>query len=233
MKKQFVKSLAYVGTRLLAMSAVVVLMSASCLKDLVDPKSDPNELGGDTNLELTKVGNVSTANLTVDGKALPNGSMTVTSSKDGIVVYKLSFNLKGNKDSATYAKLLPSQYWDSQGNVVMDFKFKITSEGIQDLFRRERPWTLVKYSDGVGTEYPFTTDNGVKQVRKITEKTGKDDWYMGGMLIKTTKIEQDLPESDQTAKKISYRANHKFGLVYTEVLLKTGSVVNLRITPKF
>jgi hypothetical protein len=207
-----------------------ILLFTAC--DLLNPPADdPNVLGGDPNLEITKPGYVSYTYLTIDGNELPSGRMTVESNTDGVVVYKIKSSLVGYPDSAKIAVLLSDKYLDGKGNIVMDFKFKITTEGIQDYFRRDRPWTLVKFNDGVGTEYPFTTDNGTKQVRKITEKTGKDEWPMGLWLIKTTKIEQDLPESDKTAKKVIYRANHKYGLVYVEMLLKNGQTMKLDIMP--
>lgn len=216
--------------KILIYTIFLAVILSSC--DLLNPqKEDPNTLGGETNLELTKPGKVSYTYLDIGGSSLPSGSMTVVSNTDGIVVYKLSFNMKGYKDSAAIATLLPASYKDEKGNVSMDFKFKVTSEGIQDYFRREKPWTIVKYDDGVGTVYPFTTKNGSKQERKITEKTGQDDWPMGFLLIKTTKVEQELPESDPSVKKITYRANHKFGLVYVEMLLKNGQTVKLRIVP--
>lgn len=193
----------------------------------------PNEIGGETNLELTKVGNVSTANMTFAGKALPAGTMTVKSSDGGIVNYVLQFSLKGSKDSFLLANLMPSEYKDSKGNVSIDMKLKITSEGVQDYFRHTRPWTIAKYSDGVGAEYEYTTDNGTKITRKIIEKTGLDDFPMGNLLVKTSKVEQVFPASDKSVSKAVYRVNHKFGLIYVDMLLKTGQWVNISIFPKF
>lgn len=214
---------------------LIVIIVSSLIFPACD-KSNPtgtNELGGETNLQLTKVGSVSSAYWKIGNKQVPTGSMTVTSNTDGIVVYKLNVNLKGSPDSASISKLLPDKYKDAQGNVFMDFKFKITSDGIQDFFRRDRPWTLVKYSDGVGTVYPFTTDNGENLKRTITEKTGLDDFPMGYMYIKTSKIESDLPATDKTAKRIIYRTNHKFGLVQVILILLDDTQVTLNVIPYF
>jgi hypothetical protein len=129
--------------------------------------------------------------------------------------------------------LIPDDYKDSSGDVYKEFKFKITSEGIQSVYAKGRLWTIMKYSDAEGTIYPFTTDNGTKLERKITEKTGKDDWSFGMMYIKTSKVEQNLPETDKTASKIIFRANHKFGLVYFELVLKNGQRAKMSIIPFF
>lgn len=207
---------------------LVSLIVSSC--DLINPPAeDPNVLNGDTNLEYTKQGYVSYAYINIDGASLPSGSMTVQSNEGGIVSYKLSFNLKGYKDSAAIATLLGPSNNDKNGNVFVNFKMKVTSEGIQDYYNREKPWTIVKYNDGVGTEYPYTTSDGEKLIRKITEKTGIDEWPYGMYLIKTTKIESDMPSDDKIAKKMVFRANHKFGLVYVEMLLKTDQTVKMKI----
>lgn len=215
----------------LALVAALLTSLNSCKKD--DPEG-PNDLGGETNIELTQVGNVSSAYMKFGNMDLPSGEMTVTSNDNGIVTYHMFVDLTGSPDSAMLAGVIPDEYKDADGNVSTEFTFKITSEGVQDIFKRDRPWTIVKYDDGVGTTYPFTTDNGTELVRTITEKTGQDDWPMGFMYIKTTKVEQMLPPTDKTAEKITFRANHKFGLVYIELQLKNGGgTASIDIIPWF
>lgn len=215
----------------LALVAALLTSLNSCKKD--DPEG-PNDLGGETVIELTQVGNVSSAYMKFGIMDLPSGEMTVTSNNKGVVTYHMFVDLTGSPDSAMLAGVIPDEYKDANGNVSTEFTFKITSEGVQDIFKRDRPWTIVKYNDGVGTTYPFTTDNGTELVRTITEKTGQDDWPMGFMYIKTTKVEQLLPPDDKTAEKITFRANHKFGLVYIELQLKNGGgTASIDIIPWF
>ena len=213
----------------------VVLMAlfagaGSCKKETTE---GPNDLGGDTNIQLTQVGNVSSTYMTFGGASLPQGTMTVTHNDGGIVTYHLYIDLTGRPDSAALSALVPASYKDGNGHVVTDFKFKITSEGIQDYFNHERPWTVVKYADAVGTVYPYTSNNGTHQERTVTEKTGLDDWPMGMLYIKTSKVEEVMPANDKTASKITFRANHKFGLVYVEVQLKNGQTATINIIPWF
>ncbi|MGE0635025.1 MAG: hypothetical protein AB7G44_05285 [Bacteroidia bacterium] len=215
----------------IALVAALLTSLNSCKKD--DPEG-PNDLGGETNIELTQVGNVSSAYMSFGNMSLPSGEMTVTSNDNGIVTYHMFVDLTGSPDSAMLAGVIPDEYKDADGNVSTEFTFKITSEGVQDIFKRDRPWTIVKYDDEVGTTYPFTTDNGTELVRTISEKTGQDDWPMGFMYIKTTKVEQLLPPTDKTAEKITFRANHKFGLVYIELQLKNGGgTASIDIVPWF
>ncbi len=214
----------------IALTAVLLTSLNSCKKD--DPEG-PNDLGGETNIELTQVGNESSLYIEIGGINLPGGTMTVTANNGGIVTYHAFVDLTGSPDSALIASLVPAEYKTPDGNIQGDFNFKITSEGVQDYFQQNQPWTIVKYADEVGAEYPFTNLNGETTVRRVTEKTGEDDWPMGFLYIKTSKVEQVLPTSDEVASKITYRANHKFGLVYIEVELKNGSTAKLDIYPWF
>ena len=205
-------------------------MIGICSCDLLEPKKeDPNTLNGDVNLDYTKVGYKSNVYIKIDNGSVPNGTMTVQKNENGIVTYKININMAGFKDSAFYANLLGPDNRDNKGNVFVELKMKVTSEGIQDFYNREKPWTVLKYNDGVGTEYPYVKANGEKLIRKITEKTGKDDWPYGMLYIKTSKVESDMPSDDKYAKKIIFRANHKFGLVYVELILINGQSVKMNI----
>ena len=77
-----------------------------------------------------------------------------------------------------------------------------------------------RYENGVGAEYKITNNKGQELSRKITEKTGIDDYNFGFLLIKTTKVEHIALADNPVFSKVSYRANHKFGLVDVEFVLK-------------
>lgn len=215
----------------LLLSFVFMLHSNSCKKDKGD--GGPNDLGGSTDIPLTVVGNESSIYISIGNYNLPTGTMTVLSNVGGIVTYKVILDLTGSPDSATIAALVPAQYKDAQGRINTEMKFKITSEGIQDFFTSNKPWTIVEYNDPVATQYKITTENGDELVRTVTEKTGQDDWQMGFMYIKTSKVEQPLPADDEVATKITYRANHKFGLVYIQLDLKNGQTLKCDVYPWF
>lgn len=226
------KTLLLIGRLAFAMSAIVLLThTSSCKKD---KNNGPNDLGGDTNIPLTQVGNESSVYLTIGAAGTSiNGTMTVTKNEDGIVTYKLLADLTGNSDSTLIAALVPAEYKDNQGRISGEFKFKITSEGIQDYFHSNKPFTVVKYNDNVGDSYSVTTNNGNTLTRTVIEKTGIDEWPLGFLYIKTIAVEQDVPASDELLEKITYRANHRFGLVYIKANLKNGQTVEAKIMPWF
>ena len=193
-------------------------------------KLDANDIGGDTNIALTEVGRQSSVYLNMGGSYV-SGSMVVTSNNGGIVNYHLVANLTGNPDSAMITGLVPAEFKNPQGEIEADFKFNITSEGIVDFFIDQKPRLLVKYDDNVGAAYSFTATDGNNFVRTITEKTGIDEWPLGWMLIKTVKVEEDLPANDYNVTSVTYRANHKFGLVYIEAATSLGATISMDIYP--
>jgi hypothetical protein len=109
-------------------------------------------------------------------------------------------------------------------------KYKITSEGIQDYANLDtEPFTMVKYDCKVGDTYKLKKSDGKTITRTVTAKSETDDFSWGFLLIKTITVEQDsrIPG----ISKIVYRFNHKFGLVYAEVVAEDGSKVSSLFFP--
>lgn len=206
-------------TQKLVFMLLLTLTLAACKKE----KISPNDVGGDTNIPLNDVGRQSLVYLNI-GSTYTNGSMTVTSSNQGVVNYHLIADLTGNPDSALIASLVPAEFKNTQGQIEVDFKFKMTSEGIVDYFMNKQPRLLVKYNDNVGAQYTFKDVDGKEYVRTVTEKTGLDDWPYGFMYIKTIKVEEDLPANSYGVTHVTYRANHRFGLVYIEATTSTTPI---------
>ena len=199
--------------------------------DLLNPKEEgPNDLGGDTDLTLSKAGNTYSADITLDGVKLNlKDSIYIKKNDDGIVTMHISVSTS----ELAIKSLIPPEFTDAQGNIDTDVHFKVTSEGMQDFLYSDqnlsKPFTIVKYADGTGTKYEFTSKNGKKVTREITEKNGLDEWPLVFWKIKTQKIEEtpDIPG----VKKIIYRANHKYGLVYMEFILNDDTSVKIDLTP--
>lgn len=217
--------------RVATVIAAVVLLVSGCKKN--ETPNGPNDLGGETDIPLTKVGSVTSFYVKMNGVEMPSGEMTVTSNNNGVVNYRLVVDLHGRPDSAFLAGLAPAEYNDGNGHLTADLKLKITSEGIQDYSQGDKPWTIVKYDDNVGDTYPYTTNQGRTLVRTVTEKTGLDDWPFGFFNIKTIKVEEVDPPNVKDASKIVFRANHKFGLVYAELQMRDGTVLNIELIPWF
>ncbi|MCZ2133141.1 MAG: hypothetical protein LC116_08195, partial [Bacteroidetes bacterium] len=117
--------------------------------------------------------------------------------------------------------------------ITSEFRIRVTSEGIQDFFNSgnnlSRPFTLVKYSSNVGDKYEFTDMDNKKITREVVYKSTDNDYEIGFFRIKVMKI--DEIEDDPMYKKITYVANHKYGLVGIIITLNNNKTVTLSLSP--
>ncbi len=225
-------------TKKLAMFSLllaVVLTVNSCKKN-----NDPSVLGGDTNIPLTQKDSVTSLYFTVNGgTSLPGATIKVISNDNGMVTYGATVDLNAYPDSVVSAltTMVPEliSYYNPKdltwslspsGIITVQFKLKVTSEGMQNYFVDGKPWT-VKYADPQGTTYNVTRDNGDTLTATVTEKTGLDDWPYSFWSIKTSKVEYVAPATDPVLSKVTFRVNHKFGLVYLKAEGKDGRVLEL------
>ncbi len=118
--------------------------------------------------------------------------------------------------------------------VTTEIKVKATDKGIQDFVyskgNTNKPFTLIKYDDGVGDKYTFTADDGTEYTREIVSKSTEDEYPLGFFYIKVTKVDETQP-NDPLLKKISYYTNHKFGLVGIELETLNGKKAKIDILP--
>lgn len=118
--------------------------------------------------------------------------------------------------------------------VTTEIKVKATDKGIQDFVyskgNTNKPFTLIKYDDGVGDSYSFTADDGTKYTRTIVSKSDKDEYPLGFFNIKVTKVDETQP-NDPLLKTVSYYTNHKFGLVGIELETINGKKAKIKILP--
>lgn len=209
---------------------LIGLSVASCKKD------DLGTLGGDTNLPLTKVGNKSSIYIDYDGKNLKQDlTLTVVRNDKGDVTYKVLVDFTGHPDSAFLVPLIPANLKDAQNRANFEVKLRITSEGIQDYINNDsKPFTLVKYNSKVGDTYTYEVEGKVL-TRTVTENNGRDEWPLVFFNIKTVEVQQTTfsPVMGALVNKMKYRANHKFGLVYMEAVLKNGKSMKIKIVPSF
>jgi hypothetical protein len=190
-----------------------------------------NDLGGDTDLAINQVGNTFSTSGAINGTYVNvTSSITVTQSDKGVAKMAVVADLMNYPELAKFNDLIPAVYKDSQGRVNTEMKFKITSEGIQDYANLDGDaFTMVKYDCKVGDTYKLKKSDGKTITRTVTAKSTEDDFSWGWLLIKTITVEQDsrIPG----VSKIVYRFNHKFGLVYAEVVAEDGSKVSSLIFP--
>lgn len=212
----------------------------SCKKN-----NDPNVLGGETNIPLTQKDSVTNLYFTVNGVSLPGASIRVLANDNGMVTYAATVDATVYPDTmiADLVTMIPQliNYYNPkdvtwsvspQGVVNVQFKLKITSEGMQNYFVEGQPWT-VKYADPQGTNYSVTRANGETLTATVTEKTGVDDWPYSFWMIKTSKVEYLAPATDPVLSKVTFRVNHKFGLVYLKAEGKNGKVTEIDLVSFF
>jgi len=218
--------------RQLVTVAFAAVLAASALSCSTSPEA-ANTLGGDPNVPAAAVGNevsfgsikVGQDNIDVDAK------MTVVKNEGGLVTAKVVADFTKDPRLAKYNALLPASAKDPSGKINTEIKFRVTTEGVQDFFNKDgSPHTLVKYGGAVGDKYPLTKSDGVTITRSIVARSDKDDFPYGFYNIKTMTLEQDsrIPG----IKKFVYRANHKFGVVYLEMVADDGSTMSTYLYSK-
>ena len=231
-------------THPLKRAIVLALLPAMILFMPACKKNDPNALTGDTNIPLTQKDSVTNVYFTVNGSSLPGTTIKVVSNNNGMVTYGTTVDLSTYPDSikVALATMVPQliSYYNPQNvtfnisgtTLNIQFTIKVTSEGMQNYFVDGQPWT-VRYADGVGTNYTVKRSNGQVLTATVTEKTGVDDWPYGFYYIKTSKVEYNAPAGDPVLSKVTFRVNHKFGLVYLKAEGKNGKTLELSLFPYY
>ena len=104
---------------------------------------------------------------------------------------------------------------------ISNLQTKQTSDGIKCI-TGPLAGVLVKYDASVGDS--FTTGISGK-VRTVVSKTGVDDYPYGMYLIKTIQVESTVNATNRISgvNKITYIANHKFGMVGVKVNFEDGT----------
>jgi len=195
-------------------------------------KEDDSTLNGSTDIPVSKSGNTFSTYISANGQSSgASGSASVTKNDAGVATVHVTANIK-NAPGLTFIKnLIPTKYLDAQGNVILDGKVKATDEGMLDYSNADgKPFVMVRYDCSVGDTYKLTKADGKIITRTVTQKSTTDDFSYGLMLIKTITVEQDsrIPG----IKKIIYKFNHKFGIVYVEAVASDGTKAGMLVYPQ-
>ncbi len=196
-------------------SIAILVLCLSCEK--LFNKDDPGTLGGDQS-PMGEVGaTVLSGSMEIAG--VSNFTAQVKALKDGISTYTGSATVK-NTVLKSLVTNIPgiTIVGDQVSTTGMDFK--ATKEGLE-LKTGPGAGIWVKYDSKVGDTYPIGSTG---KVRTVVAKTGVDDYPYGFMLIKVVQVEEN-PAYLKTAgiSKITYVANHKFGLVGVKFTLDDGT----------
>lgn len=190
----------------------LVLMS-SCFKEKADElkgeQSPMGEVGVTVSSSSMEIAGVSGFQAVVIG--LDDGKSTYSAS--AVVKNPIIKNMVANFPGV-----------EVNGDVVSITNMKIqqTKEGIKSLSGRNAG-VIVKYDSKVGDTYPI---EGGRGVRTVVSKTGEDDYPYGFMLIKTIQVEQtSFGLKSGGIEKVTYIANHRFGMVGVKVNFDDGTHV--------
>lgn len=234
----------------------LLLVSLSTCKDNTGV-NDPNYLGGDTDIPLTKPGNKVGAYLKIDNVGInTQDSLYIASNNNGVVITRgwikinaedlrkldTTFGTTAIPLSFKYALIAsvlgPGAVIDTSKpdeiKISIELKSKITSAGIQDYRysggNESKPFTLVKYEDPVGSVYSFTDSTGRVIQRTVSYKADKEDWGLGFLMVKSIRVDETVTDNPAYSK-LTYITNHKFGMIGTLVTMKNGKVFNLTFVP--
>lgn len=204
---------------LLGITMIVLCMSCEKLFN----KDDPGTLSGDQS-PMGEVGaTVLSGSMEIAG--VSNFTAQVKALKDGISTYSGSATVK-NAVLKSLVTNIPgiTIVGDQVSTTGMDFK--ATKEGLE-LKTGPGAGIWVKYDSKVGDTYPISSTG---KVRTVVAKTGVDDYPYGFMLIKVIQVEE-VPDYLKTTgiSKITYVANHKFGLVGVKFTVDDGTSVTFPI----
>lgn len=194
---------------ILILSISIGFLCLSCEK--TQDKEDANELNGDQS-PMGEVGaTVSSSSAEIAG--VSDFAAVVTKLEGGVSTYTASAKVT-NTFIKNMVASFPGVTIDGDNVTITDMKIQQTDEGIKCI-TGPGAGVLVKYDSEVGDTYPV---GNTGKERKVVSKTGEDDYPYGFFLIKTIQVETTpIDMKSGGVEKITYIANHKFGLVGVKV----------------
>ncbi len=196
-----------------------IAILATCLScEKLFKKDDPGTLNG--NQSVMGEAGVTVESSSAEIAGISNCTATVISLKDGVSSYSGSATVK-NELLKNMVANIPGITINGDQVTATNIQFKLTSDGFEC---KTGPGAgiMVKYDSNVGDTYPIGTTG---KVRTVVAKTGVDDYPYGFMLIKVIQVEE-IPsylKSSAGVSKVTYIANHKYGLVGVKVAFDDGT----------
>lgn len=178
-------------------------------------KFSPNPTLGGSQSSIGEVDNTFTFS-NVSG--LSNVSAVITELTGG--VSKLTYTAQITETKLLSLAQSLSDATVSGANVTRSREYKITTKGIQSIYP-EGKLILVDYDAKVGDKYSLKRGSATL-TREVVSKSTEDDYFWGGMFIKTIKV-QETGRNLPGVSKIEYVANHRFGLVGVKILFEDGT----------
>ena len=194
----------------------MVFLSLSC--EDTDKRDDSNVLAGEQS-EMGKVG-VTVTSSSAEIAGVSNASAVVDNLENGISSYSAQATVTNDILKNMIANF-PGVLIDGDNVSVENLQIQQTTGGIKCITGPDSG-ILINYNSNVGDTYPIGSTG---RVRTVISKTGVDDYPYGFYLIKTIQVESNRLglRSATGVSKITYIANHKFGMVGVKVTFTDGS----------
>jgi hypothetical protein len=201
----------------LASLLLILFLSPGCKKDSSDTTVSSTSISGaaspmsvvGTTVSSTTVPVAGVSGLTASVASVANGVSSYSGS--GVITNSTIKNLLSNYPDFTI-------HGDTVS--VTGFKIKQTVEGIE-CQNSMGPGIVVRYASNVGDTYPVGSTG---RTRTVVSKSTTDDYYYGFYLIKVIKVEEPMLKLKSGGlSKVTYWANHKFGLVGVKYDFADGS----------
>lgn len=196
-------------------AALLIIISMSCKKS----DDESTNLEGDQS-PMGQVGTtISSSSIAIAGVSDFNG--TVVALNNGVS----SYNGSAVVTNAVIKNMLSNvPQLTIKGDTVFakDIQARSTTEGIE-VFSGLRPGIMVVYGAGAGESWPI---EGSSDKRTVISKSTDNDYPYGFMFIKVSQIDEPVTgalKSTTGLSKITYWANHRFGLVGVQFEFSDGS----------
>ncbi|HQG77815.1 MAG TPA: hypothetical protein PLS58_10010 [Bacteroidales bacterium] len=195
---------------LLVLSLLIII--ASCSKTGEKLGGSPSPIGEEGVTFSTSSGTIAgVSNVSASVTELKGGVSSISGS--AVVTNPVIKNILSNH---------PEAQINGNNVTVTDVEFRITTEGVESVYGLQ-PGIIVKYDAKVGDKYKV--GDGI--TREVVARSTDNDYFWGGMLIKVIQVEENTNKFG--VKKITYWANHRFGLVGMEFQFDDNSTAKFPI----
>jgi hypothetical protein len=206
-------------TNAMLLFLLAALVSLSACEDEADNTTisgDPSpmgEVGTTFSSSSSEIAGISNFDAVVTSNASGVSTLTATA----VVTDPLMKNILSNSPEITF---------NGDTATVMSAKFKITKDGIAYL-SGDNSGIIVRYGSSVGDIYPI---GNTGDQRVVVSKSTDDDFFYGFLLIKVIQVEEESKDlRDAGIEKLTYWANHRFGLVAIEMTFGDGSTARFPV----
>lgn len=188
----------------------ILIMFISCNDDNLNSIEGSQSPMGEVGTKVTS------SSMTIAG--VSNFSAEVVSLSNGISTFTASATIT-NEAIKNVLSNMPEITISGDKVTADGFKFKITTEGVESV-QGSGDGVIVNYGAKVGDSYPISS---MGNERKVIKRSNGDDYEYGFFYIKVVEVEVDSKMPG--IEKITYWANHKFGIVGIQFKFDDGSIV--------